>query len=808
MSPHDRRRLPGLACAAVMLTLLDLTGQSWAAYSRVRIDPLPAPGTTYCSPFNVVNLDEQGRVAGNSLCYGPGLSTTRATLWENGEATDLGLGGPRSDAIGGNGAGVIVGGAMVPANAYHAFVYQGGVMHDLGIPPGYTASWARGVDGSATTIVGGAEVTNAVPPVVVPVVWNSGVPTTIPLQGNYGYPLAVDNAGRVLVNDSQTDSDCESLRLWSSAADLTIVPCLEGFDADAAHMSSSGIIVGTLDNRPVRFVSGGGAVDLGSLPGELFYALGGVNDAGVAVGHTFLPVSSPAGAFVLTAVVYIGGQALNLAETASLPKSSTSSTGSTIAHAINNRGQIVVGVFDGSSLDGAFLLTPVCGDGPDPGQPCDDANSNDRDGCKNDCTPNVCGDDVVRDGIEQCDDGNAVAGDGCEPDCRLTPETVSAMAPPGGTVGTNAGLGGVATPSNPLATAVTTPAGGMVTIAETGSSVPPPSGYALLGTVVNISAPPATVADPLRVEFRLDASLIPPNEAATTLTVFRNGVPAVDCPGGLAGGADPSPCVGLRETLADGDAHLVVLTVAASQWVLGITTSCGNGTLDPGEQCDDGNRENGDCCGADCTFEPIGTVCRAASGPCDVPESCTGASGSCPADLFLPDGDQDGICDPVDPCTNGSALDGAVLKIAKLGAPNGDETFRLRGVAPVPTALDPVTTGVRVLLADDSGTSLLDRTVPGGMFDPVTKSGWKVRGTSWRWKGSVAGLSSVTLKLTTDGLKVSINGKGMSLAPPGSLPLEATTVFSPPRASGTACAVSHFTTCAQGRDAAKVSCKQ
>src|SRR5262249_8036678 len=31
---------------------------------------------------------------------------------------------------------------------------------------------------------------------------------------------------------------------------------------------------------------------------------------------------------------------------------------------------------------------------------------------------------------------------------------------------------------------------------------------------------------------------------------------------------------------------------------------CGNGFLDAGEQCDDGNALNGDCCSASCQFEP------------------------------------------------------------------------------------------------------------------------------------------------------------------------------------------------------------
>ena len=63
---------------------------------------------------------------------------------------------------------------------------------------------------------------------------------------------------------------------------------------------------------------------------------------------------------------------------------------------------------------------------------------------------------------------------------------------------------------------------------------------------------------------------------------------------------------------------------------------CGDGVLDPDEQCDDGNLEDGDCCSSTCQFEAATTLCRPAAGPCDVAEFCTGTSGSCPVDQFQP----------------------------------------------------------------------------------------------------------------------------------------------------------------------------
>jgi cysteine-rich repeat protein len=97
---------------------------------------------------------------------------------------------------------------------------------------------------------------------------------------------------------------------------------------------------------------------------------------------------------------------------------------------------------------------PVCGNGiVEPGEMCDDGNAADGDGCSalcmqeagmeicsngmdddldglvdcadSDCSDHTwcngsCGNGIVESG-EQCDDGNANAGDGCAPDCTLEP---------------------------------------------------------------------------------------------------------------------------------------------------------------------------------------------------------------------------------------------------------------------------------------------------------------------------------------------------------------------------------------------------
>ncbi|MDE0887034.1 MAG: hypothetical protein OSB70_16050, partial [Myxococcota bacterium] len=49
-----------------------------------------------------------------------------------------------------------------------------------------------------------------------------------------------------------------------------------------------------------------------------------------------------------------------------------------------------------------------------------------------------------------------------------------------------------------------------------------------------------------------------------------------------------------------------------------VTSVCGDGVVDAGEQCDDGGSAAGDCCSATCQFESAATSCRAAAGTCDL----------------------------------------------------------------------------------------------------------------------------------------------------------------------------------------------
>lgn len=77
-------------------------------------------------------------------------------------------------------------------------------------------------------------------------------------------------------------------------------------------------------------------------------------------------------------------------------------------------------------------------------------------------------------------------------------------------------------------------------------------------------------------------------------------------------------------------------------------TPCGDGVVDDGESCDDGNTASGDCCSSMCQLEPAGSICRAVADDCDAAEVCDGTSTICPADVSRDDGV---ACEDGDPCT-------------------------------------------------------------------------------------------------------------------------------------------------------------
>jgi cysteine-rich repeat protein len=281
--------------------------------------------------------------------------------------------------------------------------------------------------------------------------------------------------------------------------------------------------------------------------------------------------------------------------------------------------------------------------------------------------------------------------------------------------------------------------------------------------------------------------------------------------------------VARRITLAVFTAVLILSTVPAHALI------CGDGFLDELllEECDDGNNVPGDCCSPFCQYEPADTVCRASTGTCDPEETCTGSSDVCPADLIIPDGDLDQVCDPDDLCPLipdplqddvdldgiGDACDYCVnpdettllktkMTLSKLDLPVGNDRFRLKasGVLPDGPPIDPVTNGLALRVTDGLDIVAVEATIPGGAFDRFTRSGWRVNGNfnvfTFRSQSDdpdLGGIRRITLKTNPTqprAFKIVVVGREGVYVKPTEAPVTVATKITP-QAPGQ-CAESQF----------------
>jgi fibro-slime domain-containing protein len=246
--------------------------------------------------------------------------------------------------------------------------------------------------------------------------------------------------------------------------------------------------------------------------------------------------------------------------------------------------------FDGGAVDLPTTITMTCGNGKlDAGEACDDGNSIGGDGCSKICQiesgwicPNVgqactrnaiCGDGVLTP-PEACDDGNTTSGDGCSGDCKSVDPGWQCRVP--------------GKPCIPLC------GDGKITGTEQcddGNTTP---GDGCSATC--------------QLEPGASCTGMP---SVCTIATCGNGIKetgeACDC------GTDPTKlpagCTG-PNGLFNGDGTGCTKTCTteptcrnSSGTTGACTTSCGNGNLETGEQCDDGNNNDGDGCSHDCKLE-------------------------------------------------------------------------------------------------------------------------------------------------------------------------------------------------------------
>jgi cysteine-rich repeat protein len=221
---------------------------------------------------------------------------------------------------------------------------------------------------------------------------------------------------------------------------------------------------------------------------------------------------------------------------------------------------------------------------------------------------------------------------------------------------------------------------------------------------------------------------------------------------------------------------LAVLAIFAS-------SVCGNSVIESGEQCDDGNTANGDCCSSTCQYEGGGSPCDDAT-VCNGNETCDGA-GSClpgtPLDCDDGDACTADSCDPVGGCINddapatGCLTGGKSLMLIKQNASDhGKDKLLWKWIKGAQLSqmdlADPQDTTVYALCvyAGTANALIADAALPPGTsgWSPIGTKGYKFKGTS------PDGLSLALLKGGAAGKsKALAKGKGATLPDP-MLPLD------------------------------------
>ncbi len=335
---------------------------------------------------------------------------------------------------------------------------------------------------------------------------------------------------------------------------------------------------------------------------------------------------------------------------------------------------------DGNTVDGdgcSATCQNECGDGVvGSNEECDDGNLEPNDGCSPICTIELCGNGTL-DEFEQCDDGNHADGDGCDRFCNIEPICGNGVLEPGESCDDGNLIDGDGCESNCRETPMC-PTGDLGSAVgasvAAGSTVGLPNGF----------APPCITADgsgeatyiwtaPTAGTFVFDTF---GSDYDTTLYLLGDV-----CAGADLGCNDDSSGLQsqLSVTLAAGQTVTIVVDGfggAEGNYLLNIAEQvpvCGNGVVDAGEECDDGNNLNGDGCSAVCVTEFCGDGTMQGTEQCDDGNNVDGDG--CSAACVL-ESCGDGVVQAPEQCDDGNNVDGDGCSAACVTEFCGDGTMQ------------------------------------------------------------------------------------------------------------------------------------
>jgi len=212
-------------------------------------------------------------------------------------------------------------------------------------------------------------------------------------------------------------------------------------------------------------------------------------------------------------------------------------------------------------------------------------------------TPGTCGNKLL-DGAEECDDGNAAAGDGCSATCKLEAVSAAADTCPGAPLPLTDKLDGTYT--------------GVVTSSTASmlADLKPKTAQGGCTTSINAKDAVYTIVSP--ISGLLEATVSGTFDSAIYVRTACDADAAAFTDLACAGNADGNGPEKLSVPIVANQPLYVVVdgetAAAAGLFELGVVVRpavCGNGTLEGGELCDDGNTAAGDGCSATCQLEPI-----------------------------------------------------------------------------------------------------------------------------------------------------------------------------------------------------------
>lgn len=255
-------------------------------YTGGAMTDLGTLGGVYSEAFSI---NDAGQVVGQANLLGS--SYFKAFLWQSGTMTNLGtLGGVSSSGRSINLSGQVTGDATITGEYARAFRYEGGSMSSLGLPAGYTASAAYGINNSGV-IVGWLETTG----IRRAFLW-SGTMTELGAVAGYPktYAFAVNTAGHV-VGRATDDAESSAVAvLWNGGVATTLGTLGgSGPQIGAYALNNTGAVVGesmTSGGQLCAFIwRSGEMTDLNTqvdpnLGWELTRATG-INDLGQVVGY-------------------------------------------------------------------------------------------------------------------------------------------------------------------------------------------------------------------------------------------------------------------------------------------------------------------------------------------------------------------------------------------------------------------------------------------------------------------------------------------------------------------------------------------